>query len=65
MPSERNDLTLVIRSSDEAEGERRMIGSGRRDEELDPDGFLGREVSPADGAGTGAPLLPGFVPGGY
>ncbi len=38
VPLSRNDLMLDMRRRDEAEGERRMIGSGRRD------GFLGRET---------------------
>ncbi len=31
MPSERKDLMLLSRKSEEADGESRMIGSGRRE----------------------------------
>lgn len=71
-PSCRNDLILESRMGDEAEGDRRMIGSTRREEEDDDDeedeiavgGFLG-SASPAEGAGR-IPPLPGiglFAPG--
>lgn len=43
MPLSRKDLILDRRSREEADGERRMIGSGRRD------GFLGRETRDDDG----------------
>ena len=38
MPASRKDLIFDIRSSDDAEGESRIMGSGRRD------GFLGSET---------------------
>ena len=38
MPDSRKDLILLMRSKEEADGERRMIGSGRRP------GFLSREA---------------------
>lgn len=51
------------RMGDDAEGDSRMIGSGRRDE-LDP-GFFA-SGSPADGVGTtGMGRLPGFAPAAY
>ena len=54
---------LESRIGEDADGESRMIGSGRRDE-LDP-GFLARG-SPAEGAGTtGMGRLPGFAPAAY
>lgn len=55
------------RMSDEADGERRIIGSGRRDDVDDEPGmpgFLGSGI-PADGGGSGSPLTPGLTPGGY
>lgn len=62
---------LDRRIGEEADGERRMIGSGRRelpdDEEDEGPGFLG-SARPADGAGTMMPPLPGpalLLPGGY
>lgn len=63
-PSWRKDLMLDMRMRDEAEGERRIIGSGRR-EDAGPGrpGFFVRG-RPADGAGT-AGLVPGLTPGGY
>ena len=53
-----------IRRREEAEGERRMIGNERREEdETGSNGFFGIEPGPADGIGG---LMPGFVlPGGY
>jgi hypothetical protein len=60
-PSCRKERTLDMRIRDEAEGERRMIGSWFLELPL----FRGW-VRPADGAGTtGCGLLPGFAPGGY
>lgn len=38
MPDSRKDLILLMRSREDADGERRMIGSGRRP------GFLSREA---------------------
>lgn len=38
VPASRNDLMLPMRSREEAEGDRRMMGSGRRP------GFLGSET---------------------
>lgn len=68
-PSWRNVLMLERRMGDEADGERRMIGSGRRELPDDDDmpGFLGR-ARPAEGAGTMIPPLPELIlllPGGY
>jgi hypothetical protein len=40
VPDSRNDLIFDIRRSEEADGERRMIGSGRRTGAL---GFIARE----------------------
>ena len=69
MPSSRNDLIFDIRIRDDADGERRMMGSGRR---VDAEGavavpgmpgFFGNE-RPADGAGMGGCLLLGLTPGG-
>lgn len=63
-PSWRKDLMFDMRMREEAEGERRMIGSGRREEEgPGRPGFFVRG-SPADGAGIGA-FVPGLTPGGY
>lgn len=57
IPSPKNDLMFDMRMRDEADGERRMIGSGR---EL---GLRDGTESPADGAGTiEGFLLPGFAP---
>lgn len=57
MPSSRKDLTFDMRMRDEAEGEIRMIGSGREWEELDLRDAIER---PADGAGM-EPLMPGLA----
>lgn len=64
-PSWRKDLMFDMRIREEAEGERRMMGSGRREDDGPgrPD-FLGTG-RPADGAGTPGGLLPGLTPGGY
>jgi hypothetical protein len=70
MPSCRKDLMFDSRIGEEAEGERRIIGS-RREVELevvDGDGTLGFLGSdrPAEGMGTTMLLLPpGLTPGGY
>jgi hypothetical protein len=49
-PSWRKDLMFDMRIREEADGERRMIGSGREDEpDLRDDEVMD---SPADGAGT-------------
>lgn len=55
-PSSRKDLMLLRRSSEEAEGERRMIGSGRREEGFD----LGRRAGVLFRAG-GIVVVPGPV----
>lgn len=55
------------RISEDADGERRIMGSGRREEdgdELGIPGFLGRG-RPADTGGSGKALLPSLIPGGY
>lgn len=60
IPSSRKDFTFDMRMREEAEGEIRMIGSGRAWEELDlRDDDIER---PADGAGM-VPLLPGLALG--
>lgn len=51
-PSPRKDLTFDMRIRDDADGERRMIGSGR-DEPFFEDGG----PSPAEGVGRSADLL--------
>jgi len=57
-PSWRKDLMFDMRMREEAEGERRMIGSGR-EFDLRDDGI----ESPAEGAGTIDELLtPGLAP---
>ena len=43
MPDSRKDLMLDMRSREEADGETRMIGSGRRED------FLSREAREVDG----------------
>jgi len=47
MPSSRKRFTLLMRKSAEAEGERRIIGSGRREEE---EGFFWLATRVVDGA---------------
>jgi hypothetical protein len=51
------------RISEDAEGDRRIIGSGRLADVPGRPGFFGRG-RPADGAGTVRAFAPGLAPGG-
>lgn len=63
MPSWRKDFAFEVRISDEADGERRMIGSSFRDD-FDFRERLDR-LPAADGVGGIIDGLPGLTPAGY